>query len=146
MLAFLKSGIEVLNTSLIHVSLSVNTLKNFFVPVRPLCMIFAALKSSTAAHEITGVHATMLTQHFDAPTELAKLRHVCQARRKLAYRRSRLSKYRAELVALVKAGASLRQLAIWLKRNKRITISHTSILRYLKKLPELYPESESEHP
>lgn len=80
----------------------------------------------------------MPTQHFDAATELTKLRHLCRVRRALHYRRSRLRKYRAELVALKKAGASLRQLAIWLQQNKRIKMSHTSIMRYLKTLPELH--------
>lgn len=119
--------------------------KNFSSPRAPLCMIFAALKSSTAEHDFTGVHATMMKQHFDAPTELAELRHHCQARRKSHYRRSRLNKCRAELVALTKAGASLRQLAIWLQRNKHIKVSHTSIMRYLKKLPEMNQENHLEN-
>jgi hypothetical protein len=104
-------------------------------------MICAALKSSTAAHAFTGVHATMTKQHFDATIELTKLHHYCQMRRKSHYRRSRLHKCRAELVALAKAGASLRQLAIWLQRNKRIKVSHTSVMRYLKQLPELHQEN-----
>lgn len=114
----------------------------FSSPRAPLCMIFAALKSSTAEHDFTGVHATMIMQHFDAPSELEKLNHYCQARRKSHYRRSRLHKCRAELVALAKAGASLRQLAIWLQRNQHIKISHTSIMRYLKKLPEMNIEKD----
>lgn len=107
-------------------------------------MIFAALKSSTAEYAFTGVHATMVMQHFDAPTELAKLNDYCQSRRKSHYRRSRLHKCRAELVALVKAGASLRKLAIWLQRDKHIKISHTSIMRYLKNLPELRETNPTE--
>ena len=66
----------------------------------------------------------MSQQHFDATNELAKLNDYCQSRRKSHYPRSRLQKCRAELVALSKAGASLRQLALWLKKNKRIKISH----------------------
>lgn len=86
----------------------------------------------------------MTKQHFDAPAELVKLNDYCQSRRKSQYRRSRLHKCRAELVALAKAGASLRQLALWLQRDKRIKISHTSIMRYLKKLPELHCENKIE--
>jgi hypothetical protein len=84
----------------------------------------------------------MSQQHFDATNELAKLNDYCQSRRKLHYRRSRLQKCRAELVALSKAGTSLRQLALWLQRKKRIKVSHTSIMRYLRKLPELKLEGD----
>ena len=83
----------------------------------------------------------MIRQHFDATIELEKLNHHCQARGKSHYRRSRLNKCRAELVALAQAGASLRQLVIWLQRNKHIKISHTSIMWYLKKLPEMHPKN-----
>ena len=86
----------------------------------------------------------MTKRHFDVTTELAKMNEYCQSRRKAHYRRSRLHKCRAELVALAKAGASLRQLALWLQRDKRIKISHTSIMRYLKKLPELHCENKVE--
>lgn len=79
----------------------------------------------------------MSMQSFDATNELENLRRHCGARRKSHYQRSRLNKWRAELVAFNKAGASLREIALWLRKNKRINISHSTIMRYLKKLPEL---------
>lgn len=84
----------------------------------------------------------MMKQHFNAMIELDNLNHDCQARRKSHYRRSRLNKCRAELVALAQAGASLRQLPIWLQRNKHIKVSHTSVMRYLKKLPEMHLKND----
>ena len=82
----------------------------------------------------------MNMQPFDATSELDNLRRHCSARRKFHYRRSRLNKWRAELVAFYKAGASLREIALWLRKHKRLRVSHTTIMRYLKKLPELKQE------
>ena len=59
-----------------------------------------------------------------------------EARRRL-YRKSRLDKYRAELVAMKQAGASCADLVEWLRVNHRLKVHRSSIDRYLKKLPEL---------
>lgn len=58
-----------------------------------------------------------------------------EARRKL-YRKSRLDKYRSELIALKQAGASCADLVEWLKVAHRCKINRSTIDRYLKKLPE----------
>lgn len=60
-----------------------------------------------------------------------------EARRKL-YRKSRLDKYRAELVAMKQAGASCADLAEWLRVSRRCKVNRSSIDRYLKKLPEIH--------
>ncbi|NVN90160.1 MAG: hypothetical protein HXX11_06105 [Desulfuromonadales bacterium] len=62
--------------------------------------------------------------------------HRAEARRKL-YRKSRLDRYRSELVALKQAGASCADLVEWLRVNHRLKIHRSSIDRYLRKLPEL---------
>ncbi|WP_298439200.1 hypothetical protein [Geobacter sp.] len=74
---------------------------------------------------------------FDAQAEVEHIRaRRAEARRKL-YRKSRLDKYRAELVAMKRAGASCADLAEWLRVYHRCKVNRSSIDRYLKKLPEL---------
>jgi hypothetical protein len=74
---------------------------------------------------------------FDPVAEVESIRvRRAEARRKL-YRKSRLDKYRAELVALKQAGASCADLAEWLRVNHRCKVNRSSIDRFLKKLPEL---------
>jgi hypothetical protein len=74
---------------------------------------------------------------FDPVVEVEIIRaRRAEARRKL-YRKSRLDKYRAELVAMKQAGASCADLAEWLRVHHRCKVNRSSIDRYLKKLPEL---------
>ncbi|ADI83307.1 hypothetical protein [Geobacter sulfurreducens] len=74
---------------------------------------------------------------FDPLAEVERIRaRRAEARRKL-YRKSRLDKYRAELVAMKQAGASCADLAEWLRVSHRCKVNRSSIDRYLKKLPEL---------
>ena len=74
---------------------------------------------------------------FDARIEVERIRtRRAEARRKM-YRKSRLDKYRAELVAMRLAGASCADLAEWLRVSRRCRMHRSSIDRYLKRLPEL---------
>ena len=74
---------------------------------------------------------------FDAQAEVELIRaRRAEARRKL-YRKSRLDKYRAELVAMKQAGASCADLVEWLRVSHRCKVNRSTIDRYLKKLPEL---------
>ena len=74
---------------------------------------------------------------FNAQAEVESIRaRRAEARRKL-YRKSRLDKYRAELVAMKQAGASCADLAEWLRVSHRCKVNRSSVDRYLKKLPEL---------
>lgn len=74
---------------------------------------------------------------FDAIKEVQWIRgRRAEARRKL-YHKSRLDRYRTELVALRRAGASCADLVEWLRVNHRLKIHRSSIDRYLRKLPEL---------
>jgi hypothetical protein len=79
----------------------------------------------------------MSTHHFDAPTELKKIRQHTSARRRKSYQQTRLMKLRTELVSLRKEGASFREILLWLRQTKRIKTTHTTVMRYLEKLPEL---------
>lgn len=74
---------------------------------------------------------------FDAQAEVKRIRaRRAEARRRL-YRKSRLDRYRAELVAMWLAGASCADLSEWLRVTHRCKIHRSSINRFLKKLPEL---------
>lgn len=79
----------------------------------------------------------MNTHHFDATDELKKIRHHKSVLRRKIYQQSRLTKLRAELVSLRSEGASFREIALWLRHTKRIKVTHTTVMRYLEKLPEL---------
>lgn len=75
---------------------------------------------------------------FDPVLEVERIRaRRAEARRKL-YRKSRLDKYRAEMVAMRQAGASCADLAEWLRVSHRCKVNRSSIDRYLKRLPELH--------
>ncbi len=60
------------------------------------------------------------------------------ARRRRRYR-SRLDRYRAELVELRRIGASVAELTDWL-RQRRCCVSPSTVSRYLRRLPELAEE------
>ena len=77
---------------------------------------------------------------FDAQEEVKRIRTLRTRARLQRYRKSRLDRYRAELVAMRRAGASCGDLAFWLRITHRCIINRSSIDRYLRKLPELNSE------
>jgi hypothetical protein len=78
-----------------------------------------------------------LQNMFNAATTLESIQtERAIKRRRCTWGRSRLTKYRAELVSLRQAGASLGDLAYWLKSKYRVNVQRSTIDRYLKKLPE----------
>jgi IS30 family transposase len=79
----------------------------------------------------------MTQQQFDAAAEVKTLKQQMEMARQRRMTQSALTKHRGEIVALLKAGASFRLIEKWLKRNKHLSISHTTIMRFAKKLPEL---------
>ena len=86
----------------------------------------------------------MSTHHFNAPDTLEILRTRKKIQQRKSYAQSRLTKLRAELVELRKAGASYREISLWLRQHKRIKIMHTTVMRYLEKLPELKERNHAE--
>ena len=78
---------------------------------------------------------------FDAQREVNRIRTLRANARRRRYRKSRLDRYRAELVAMKRAGASCGDLAVWLRVTHRCKINRSSIDRYLKKLPEMNSET-----
>ncbi|MHB8810991.1 MAG: hypothetical protein ACYC9M_13430 [Desulfobulbaceae bacterium] len=91
-------------------------------------------RAESARH---GFEARCAEVEFDAQVEVERIRaRRAEARRRL-YRRSRLDRYRAELVAMRRAGASCADLVEWLRIKHRCRINRSSVDRYLRKLPEL---------
>ena len=74
---------------------------------------------------------------FDADAELQRIQSLRAEARRKRFHKSRLEKYRAELVAMYRIGASCGDLAEWLRVTHRCRIHRSTISRFLKKLPEI---------
>ena len=79
----------------------------------------------------------MTTEQFDPLQELKKVMEIRAIQRRKQYRKSRLERYRSELVAMRRTGASCQDLSIWLQKKHRMKIHRSSIARYLSSLPEM---------
>lgn len=80
---------------------------------------------------------------IDAAKELDTLRQRKADLRRKRYRFSKLTRYRAELVELRRAGASYREMAEWLRTKKRRKVDPTTIRRYLIQLPEMQKAADN---
>jgi intein-encoded DNA endonuclease-like protein len=56
-----------------------------------------------------------------------------------------LSEEERHWLVLQRAGASYLDLVIWLRTQHRVRVNHTTVMRYLKTLPELQKEHPDEH-
>lgn len=74
---------------------------------------------------------------FDAQAKIEEIRSKAKILKPKGYKISSLEVYRAELVKLRKGGLSYKELALYLSIEHRKKVSHTTIMRYLKKLPEM---------
>jgi hypothetical protein len=92
----------------------------------------------------SGDYAPMSTQQFNATDEIKKVRLHKSIRRRKSYQHSRLAKLRTELVLLRKEGASFREITLWLRHTKRVKTTHTTVMRYLEKLPEIIGDNNAE--
>ncbi|MTH95373.1 hypothetical protein [Roseibium sp. RKSG952] len=72
---------------------------------------------------------------FDAEGALQRVREKRELSKRRRWRPSKVARYRAELVAMRKAGASYNDLAVWLHMQHRLRVSATTIMRYLASLP-----------
>ena len=79
---------------------------------------------------------TTQKETFDAQAEVERIRARRSEARRKQYRKSKLDRYRVELVAMRRAGASYADLAEWLRLH-RCRVHRSSIDRYLKRLPEV---------
>ncbi len=69
---------------------------------------------------------------FDAAAEAARLRAQSRARRRPRYRRSRLDRYKGELLALRAEGCTTAELQRWLLAH-RIRVQHATVARWLRR-------------
>jgi len=81
---------------------------------------------------------------FDAEQVLNDIRTSRATIRRRRYTKSKLDRYRAELVSLKNAGASLSDLVFWLRKTKRTKAQRTTVQRYLLKLPEMQAQYKAE--
>ena len=77
----------------------------------------------------------------NAQEELERIARRRNLTKQKKLKQSSLEKYRAELVSLRLAGASFPDLKTWLTMTHHKTVSHTTIMRYLSKLPEMKVDS-----
>jgi hypothetical protein len=71
---------------------------------------------------------------LDPAAEIAKIKALrAAARRRSTWGKSRLVKHRAELVKLRAAGGSFADLALWLRKEKRIVVERSTVMRFLEK-------------
>ncbi len=78
------------------------------------------------------------TAKFDAGAVLIDVRaHRAASKHRSNWGKSRLVKHRAELVQMRQQGASLGDLVVWLRREKRLKVERSTVKRYLDKLPEV---------
>ena len=73
---------------------------------------------------------------FDADAQLISLRSRRSIARRRRRYRSRLDRYRAELVELRRIGATVAELTTWL-HQRRCCVAASTVSRYLRRLPEL---------
>ena len=78
----------------------------------------------------------------DLSDKLEAVRERRRLARRPRYRRSKLDRYRAELVSLHRMGASYRDMAAYLRLEHRKRVDPTTIRRYLIKLPEIAQEAD----
>jgi hypothetical protein len=69
---------------------------------------------------------------FDTEKELAQLKSQTQAIRKRGYHKSRLDKYKGELIKLNAKGASTAELQRWL-RGQHLRVEWSTVHRWLVK-------------
>ena len=78
----------------------------------------------------------------DLSDKLEAVRERRRLARRPRYRRSKLDRYRADLVSLHRMGASYRDMAAYLRLEHRKRVDPTTVRRYLIKLPEVAQEAD----
>jgi transposase-like protein len=70
--------------------------------------------------------------NFDLEAELKKLNDETKLNRQVRYSRSRLDKYKGELLLLHRSNVSVAELQRWL-RSKRVKVHWSTVSRWIKK-------------
>ena len=77
-------------------------------------------------------------ENFDAVAELQRIKELRQIKR---YRKSKLDRFRTEILALEAAGASSSDIALWLREHK-LKADASTVGRYLSKQKALLKSAE----
>ncbi|MGH8654266.1 MAG: hypothetical protein ACREYE_19810 [Gammaproteobacteria bacterium] len=97
-------------------------------PTDPLIRRIARKRRSTeVAEALSGSQASQELEHVRWVRTVARQRPQAPGRRKL-------DRYRQEIAALWKQGASERDIVVWLRVRKRIKVHASTVHRYLKRL------------
>lgn len=84
---------------------------------------------------VSSEQAGEVKNSFNAEGALKKVREARAIRqRRNTWGKSKLSRYQAELVQLLQAGAKYADLQFWLRKEKRVKVARSTILRYLKQV------------
>lgn len=81
---------------------------------------------------------------FNVIATVELLKNETKEIRKTIYRRSRLDRYKAELIALKQAGTSNAKCQRWLRQN-RIKVDHRTVGRWMEKNLNGKIQSEQKH-
>lgn len=76
---------------------------------------------------------TIVENSFDAESKLSELKELQQICKRGRYSRSRLDRFKYELLELKSCGATLSRLALYLRSEKRTVVASSTIARWLKK-------------
>ncbi|MGH8471504.1 MAG: hypothetical protein ACREVJ_03380 [Gammaproteobacteria bacterium] len=97
-------------------------------PTDPLIRRIARERRSTEIVEaLSDPQASQELEHVRWVRAVARQRRQAPGRRKL-------DRYRQEIAALWKQGASVRDIAVWLRIRKRTKVHASTVHRYLKRL------------
>lgn len=77
---------------------------------------------------------------FDAKAEVARIKELRKVKR---YRKSKLDRYRGEILALADEGASSADIALWL-RERKIKAVGSTVARYIAKQKALLQSIQNE--
>lgn len=123
---------------------TVTTFLNYHHPCAPLCKTRQRLVFTQRGAAFLGDDTTMSTPQIDATVELELIRQQRALMRRKRHQRSRLEKYRAEIIALRQLAkpASFQEIQIWLRKKKHLVIDRKTIWDFVQKIPELQTKQE----
>jgi len=114
----------------------------FFLYQNALCPSFAReIALATTTYPRQWRRDTMKEYQWDnlldPHKELLEIKRVRQLQIRKRFKRNKLDPYRGELTSIYNAGGSFSDLVVWLRKQKRITVSRGSVHRIMSRWPEV---------
>ncbi len=78
----------------------------------------------------------MSVVNVDVDAEVKRLREIAKGRRRPG-KRSRLLRFRGDLLALYAAGATIADLQRWL-RERQVSVAHSTVARWMRRYGEFF--------